>query len=75
VRDWQKFIKRGFGRTTFQASKDIRDGLMTREEALRLVSQLDGKRPASLYVFLKETGMTEEEFDQITRRHIVPKSE
>jgi len=54
VRDWQKFIKRGFGRTTFQASKDIRDGLMIREKALRLVEQLDGKRPAALDAFLEE---------------------
>jgi N-acetyl sugar amidotransferase len=75
VRDWQKFIKRGLGRTTFQASKDIRDGLMSREEGLRLVEQLDGKRPAALDVFLKEVGMTEEEFEQITRKHIVPRSE
>lgn len=75
VRDWQKFIKRGFGRTTFQASKDIRDGLMSREEALRLVEELDGKRPKALDVFLKETGVTEEGFNQITRRHIVPRSE
>jgi len=74
VRDWQKFIKRGFGRTTFQASKDIRDGLMSREEALRLAEELDGKRPKALDVFLKETGMTEEEFNQITRKHIVPRS-
>jgi hypothetical protein len=75
VRDWQKFIKRGLGRTTFQASKDIRDGLMNREEGLRLVEQLDGKRPAALDVFLKEVGMTEEEFEQITRKHVVPRSE
>jgi hypothetical protein len=74
VRDWQKFIKRGFGRTTFQASKDIRTGLMSREEALRLVGELDGKRPKALDVFLKETEMTEEEFNQITQRHIVPRS-
>ena len=74
VRDWQKFLKRGFGRTTFQASKDIRAGLMTREEGLRLVEQHDGKRPASLDLFLDDTGMTEEEFDRITERHVVPRS-
>lgn len=73
VRDWQKFMKRGLGRTTFQASKDVRDGLMKREEALRLVDELDGKRPTSLDVFLKEVDMTEEEFNRITRRHIVPR--
>lgn len=75
VRDWQKFMKRGLGRTTFQAGKDVRDGLMDREEALRLVDKLDGNRPTSLDVFLKEVGMTEEEFNRITRRHIVPRCE
>ena len=74
VRDWQKFIKRGFGRTTFQASKDIREGLMSREEGLRLVEKLDGNRPKALDVFLKETGMTEEEFECITKKHITPRS-
>lgn len=74
VRDWQKFMKRGLGRTTFQASKDVREGLMRREEAVRLVEELDGKRPASLDTFLREVGMTEEEFNRITRRHIVPTS-
>ncbi len=71
VRDWQKFIKRGFGRTTFQASKDIRDGLLDRAEALKLVEALDGKRPKALDLFLEETQMTEEEFNAITRRHTV----
>lgn len=71
VRDWQKFMKRGFGRTTFQASKDIRDGLMTRERALKLVEELDGKRPKALDAFLEEVEMTEEEFNEITARHIV----
>ena len=67
VRDWQKFIKRGFGRTTFQASKDIRDGLMDREEALHLVEKYDGKRPTTLDTFLEEVGMSEEEFMAITK--------
>lgn len=71
VRDWQKFMKRGFGRTTFQTSKDIREGRLTRDEGLRLVEKLDGKRPKALDVFLAEVGMTEKEFEEITKRHIV----
>jgi len=71
VRDWQKFMKRGFGRTTFQASKDVREGRLTRDEALQLVEKHDGKRPAALDVFLREVGMSEHAFDEITRRHVV----
>jgi len=71
VRDWQKFIKRGFGRTTFQASKDIREGLITREQGLQLVKKYDGKRPKALDAFLMEIGMSEEEFMEITKKHKV----
>jgi N-acetyl sugar amidotransferase len=71
VRDWQKFQKRGFGRTTFQASKDVRDGLITRLKALELVGELDGKRPKALDAFLKETNISEEEFARLTKQHIV----
>lgn len=71
VRDWQKFMKRRFGRTAFQASKDVRDGLMSRDEALRLAEKHDGKRPSSLDAFLKDVGMREEQFNQITNKHVV----
>jgi hypothetical protein len=74
VRDWQKYIKRGFGRTTFQASKDVREGRLTRKEALKLVEKYDGKRPKALDIFFKEVCMTEKEFNEITNRHIVPRS-
>jgi len=73
VRDWQKFMKRGFGRTAFQASKDIREGLINRQNALKLIEKHDGKRPKILNNFLKETGMTEKEFNEITLKHKVLK--
>ncbi|MFH1536890.1 MAG: N-acetyl sugar amidotransferase [Patescibacteria group bacterium] len=69
VRDWQKYIKRGLGRTTFQASKDVREGLMSREEALKLVEQYDGKRPRALDDFFNEVEMSEEEFEKMTIQH------
>jgi len=75
VRDWQKFMKRGFGRTTFQASKDIREGRLSRDEALKLIEKYDGKRPKALDNFLREVGMTEKEFNELTLKHKVLKSE
>jgi N-acetyl sugar amidotransferase len=75
VRDWQKFIKRGLGRATFQASKDIRDGLITRDEALRLIEEYDGKRPKVMDKFLKEVNLTEKKFNKLTKKHIVESSE
>lgn len=69
LREFQKYTKLGFGKASFQASKDIRDGLITREEGMRLVEKYEGKRPSHLAELLKEIGMNEEEFVTITRRH------
>ena len=44
---------------------------MTREEAIRLVKEYDGKRPASLDVFLEYVGITEEEFMEIALQHAI----
>ena len=71
VRDYLRFIKRGMGRTNHLACIDIRDGRLRREDALRLVAEHDGKRPASLDVFLEVTGITEAEFIEIASQHVV----
>ncbi len=71
VRDYLRFIKRGMGRTNHLASIDIRDGRMTREEGERLMKEHDGKRPASLDLFLEMVGMTEEEFNKIAAEHSI----
>jgi N-acetyl sugar amidotransferase len=71
VRDYLRFIKRGMGRTNHLACIDIRDGRLSREDGLRLVAEHDGKRPASLDVFLEVTGITEAEFIEIASQHVV----
>ena len=62
MHDFTCYLKRGFGRATFQASIDVRNGLLTREEGLRLIAKTDPVRPEALDYFLKITGMTEAEF-------------
>lgn len=71
VRDYLKFIKRGFGRTSQLTTDDIRAGVMTREEALSLIKKHDGRRPASLDLFLDFLGLTEDEFNEIAIQHVV----
>ncbi len=61
LHDYTKFIKRGFGRTTDHAARDVRAGLLTRAEAFELVKKYDTERPEIMDYFLKETGMTEQE--------------
>ena len=65
VHDFSCYLKRGFGRASFQASTDIRKGILTRDEAKKLVAQYDAERPYVLDYFLKITGYTEEEYYKI----------
>ncbi len=69
VRDYIKFIKRGYARTTHLSSIDIRNKRMDRDDALTLIDQTEGKRPPSLDLFLDFVGLTEEEFLQIAMSH------
>jgi len=68
VHDYSKWIKRGFGRGTDQASQDVRAGLLTREEAIALAAQVDSERPEALDYYLQITGYTEDEFIEIVKR-------
>lgn len=71
IRDYLKYIKRGYARTTHLTSIDIRNGRMEREQALQLIHQYEGKKPASLEVFLEYLGLTEKEFNDIAISHWV----
>jgi N-acetyl sugar amidotransferase len=71
VRDYIKYLKRGYGRTAHLATIDMRKGRMDRETAARLIAENDGKRPASLDVFLEHVGIDEREFMDIVARHTV----
>jgi N-acetyl sugar amidotransferase len=71
MRDYAKFVKRGYGRTNHLATIDIRNGALTREQALALEAQYDGKRPASIDWFLNILKISEEEFYNILEKHQV----
>jgi N-acetyl sugar amidotransferase len=69
VRDYIKYIKRGYSRPAHLASIDIRNGRLSREEALELLAGYENRRPPSLDLFLKFVGLTEAEFTQIAKSH------
>ncbi len=69
VRDYIKFIKRGYARATHLASIDIRNRRLSREEALAVVRKYEGKRPPSLDLFLEIVGLEEKEFLEIAMSH------
>jgi len=62
--DLLKFIKFGYGRASDHASKDIRDGYMTREEGIEMVKKYDHVVSSDLYYWLDYVGMSEQEFWQ-----------
>lgn len=71
VRDYIRWLKRGYGRTAHLASIDLRNGRIDRDEAAALIARHDGKRPASLDVFLEYVGIDEDEFNAIVAKHVV----
>ena len=71
VRDYMKYIKRGFGRTNHLVNIDIRNKRKTRDEGWALAETFDGKRPASLDVFLEFLQIDEETFYKLMEPHQV----
>lgn len=71
VQDYLKFIKRGYGRMSHLASIDIRHGRLTRDKAMELVKEWEGKRPASLDALLQWLQIDETEFNRIAMQHAI----
>ncbi len=71
VRDYIKFIKRGYSRPTHLVALDVRNNRLTPDQGKDLVKQFEGRRPPSLDIFLKFVGLTENEFLEIAMTHQV----
>jgi len=71
VRDYIKFIKRGYSRPSHLVAIDIRNGRLDRQQGQKQVEEFEGRRPPSLDLFLEFTGLTEEEFLKIAMSHQV----
>ncbi|EGV27995.1 N-acetyl sugar amidotransferase [Thiorhodococcus drewsii AZ1] len=76
---WCGYIKFGIGRATHEASQEIRNGDLTREEGVSLVRKYDGEFPARYFKeILEYIQMDEEEFfnlaDSFRPEHLWVKS-
>jgi len=71
--DLMKFVKFGYGRCSDHASKDIRDGLMTREEGIEMVKKYDHVVSDDVHYWLEYVGISEEEFWQVADSFRDPK--
>jgi N-acetyl sugar amidotransferase len=71
VRDYLKFLKRGYSRVTQMTALDIRNGNLDKETSDRLIAEWEGKKPPSLELFLEFIEMSEVEFNEIVERLVV----
>lgn len=72
VRDYIKFVKRGYSRVTQMTSLDIRNNRISRDAAIKLINFYEGKRPASLDIFLEYLDISEGEFNAIIMKTAIP---
>lgn len=70
-RDYIKYLKRGYGRTTHLASIDIRNQRLEREKGKDMVKLYDGKKPQSFELLLKILNLNEREFYEIIKDQVV----
>jgi N-acetyl sugar amidotransferase len=71
VRDYIKYLKRGYSRPSHLVSLDLRNNRITKNKAKELVDLYEGKKPKSLDLFLKFVGLTEQEFYEIIKTHVI----
>ncbi len=72
VHDYIKFLKHGYSKVFDHATREIRLGHMTREEAIQLVESYFDKKPKNLNLFLDWIGMTENAFHFVMDHHRNP---
>jgi N-acetyl sugar amidotransferase len=71
MRDYLKYVKRGYARTTHLTSIAIRNGEIERAEAESLVFEHEGVKPYSMQLFLEFLDITEEELNEILSSQVV----
>ena len=72
TRDYIKYLKRGYSRVTQLTNFEIRNERMSIEEAQKWIDKYEGKKPASLKIFLEYMGLEEDEFNKIVSKFIIP---
>jgi hypothetical protein len=72
VRDYIKYLKRGYGRVTQMTALDLRNSRITQEKAYELIDEYEGKKPPSLDIFLEYLGISEDEFNAFVAKTVVP---
>jgi N-acetyl sugar amidotransferase len=72
VRDYIKWLKRGYSRVSQMTALDLRNGRLQKNQAEQMVHEFEGKRPPSLDLFLAYLDLSEDEFYRIVANTRVP---
>ena len=71
---WMAYMKFGIGRATSDAAHEVREGDLTREEAVALVRKYDGEFPNRHYrEVLDYLGLSEDQFARVVERYRNPR--
>lgn len=65
IHDYMKFVKFGYGRASDHVCKDIRAGMMSRDDGIRIVMKMDPVKSRDLYRWLEYVGWSEDQFDYV----------
>jgi len=63
IHDYMKFVKFGYGRATDHACRDIRNGVMTREQGIEMVREYDRVVPGDIPRWLEYVGWKRSKLD------------
>ena len=69
VRDYIKYIKRGYSRPSHLSAIDLRNKNISIEKAKENIDLYEGKKPPSLDIFLEFIGLKESEFYEVLKSH------
>ena len=71
IRESIKYLKYGYGRATDQLNIQIRDNLISREEALKIVKKIDGKvSKNNIYKFCNYLNISIDEYQNIVNNFV-----
>ena len=71
VRDYIKYLKRGYGRVTQMTALDLRNGRVEKAHAEHLVQTYEGRKPPALELFLDYLDISEAQFNDIVAKTVV----
>jgi len=72
MRDYIKYLKRGYSRVSQMTALDLRNGRIAKEHADKLIADYEGRKPPSLALFLEYLGISEDQFNHIVAKTVVP---